>query len=265
MSLAYPDIDPIIISFGPLAVSWYSLSYVCGILLGWVYIRHLNDKYKSGVQVKIIDDTISWAILGIVVGGRLGYVIFYGLEYYLHNPTEIFRTWHGGMSFHGGLIGMICATYLMSKYKKIPFWPIMDLIACAAPIGLFLGRIANFIGRGLYGRVTDVPWAMIFPDGGPYPRHPSQLYESFFEGLVLFVLLFFFYKRFYKKPAFVSGLFLIFYGCFRFIIEFFRQPDEHMGFIFDIITMGQLLSIPMVVMGIILILYTCKRSSYGNK
>lgn len=253
MTINYPNIDPVIISLGPLSINWYSLSYVFGIVLGWQYIRYLSKSFGKSLPNKVIDDAISWAILGVVIGGRLGYVFFYGFEHYISNPLEIIKTWTGGMSFHGGLLGMITAIYIMCKLRKINFLEFMDLIACAAPIGLFLGRIANFINGGLYGRVTDMPWGVVFPYAGAQPRHPSQLYEAFFEGFVLFIILFFSYRKHHNKRGLASGLFLMMYGIFRASIEMFRAPDQHIGFIYNYFTLGQILCVPMIIIGFIIV------------
>jgi phosphatidylglycerol:prolipoprotein diacylglycerol transferase len=256
MAIPFPDIDPVLVSFGPLAVSWYSLSYVAGIILAIEYIKYLNRKLGHPLDKKFFDDLITWSILGIVIGGRLGYVFIYAPSYYLSNPSEIIKTWNGGMSFHGGLVGLITATYLLSRKYKANFLLLTDLIASAAPIGLFLGRIANFINGELYGRTTDAPWGVIFPNAGPLPRHPSQIYESLTEGLILFIImsLLFHYTKFKEKHGALFGVFLIGYSIFRTLIENFREPDSHIGFLFKSITMGQTLSLPMLILGGYLIL-----------
>ena len=260
--LNFPDIDPVIISFGPLAVSWYSLSYVVGIIIGWFYVLRLVGLGTSAnINKQHIDDFVTWVIIGIIIGGRLGYVLFYDPLKYLADPVEIFKTYMGGMSFHGGLIGYIAASFLFARREKISFLGITDLSAAAAPIPLFLGRIANFINAELYGRVTDVPWAIIFPGSDYMPRHPSQLYESALEGFVLFWILFVaaFKFRGLSRPGLLSGLFLVFYTIFRTIVEFFREPDVQIGFFFKMFTMGQLLSMPMLLLGVFLIYYSIKR------
>lgn len=258
MTIAFPDIDPIIFQVGILKISWYSLSYVVGILLSWWYIKSLNQ-----FSAKIIDDLITYIIIGIIVGGRLGYVLFYDLNYNLEHPSNIIKTWNGGMSFHGGLIGVIIATWIFAKIHGISFLAIMDLCAIAAPIGLFFGRIANFINAELYGRVTDVPWAVIFPEERA-PRHPSQLYESALEGALLFIIMYFAVRRTnaIKYKGMLSGIFLLLYALFREFIENYREPDAHLGFIFAHITMGQLLSAPMIIAGISLILFAKSKKSY---
>ncbi len=213
-------------------------------------------KHPPEVASKIdIDDFLTWAVLGVILGGRLGYVLFYKFGYYMDNPLEIFMVWHGGMSFHGGLLGVIVAGFLFVRKRGLRILPFADIVVCAAPIGLFLGRIANFINGELFGRVTDVPWGVIFPRGGPYPRHPSQLYESLLEGLVLFALLHFLWrwKAVRNRPGILSGVFLVGYSVARMTAELFRQPDSYIGFLLGGTTMGQWLSSPMLAVGLILI------------
>lgn len=262
MTIIFPNIDPVILSIPgtPLKITWYSLSYVCGILFSWWYVKYLNRKNTTNpIEPKLIDDLITYLILGIVIGGRLGYVLFYDLDANIADPINVFRTYDGGMSFHGGLLGVIVAAFIFCKMNKIKFLQIMDLIACATPIGLFLGRIANFINAELFGRYSDVPWGVIFP-GQTQARHPSQLYESFLEGIVIFAILYFLYKKIYYLRGMASGLFLLLYALFRTIVENYRQPDEHLGFIIEQITMGQLLSAPMVIIGLFLIFYSIKHN-----
>lgn len=268
MAINFPYIDPIIYNLGEtgLKVTWYSLSYVAGILLSFYYINYLNKKgsLQPPLPFKTIDNLMTWVILGIVIGGRLGYVIFYELEYNLANPSNILKTWQGGMSFHGGLLGVIIATYIYCRLNKIYFLRIMDLFACATPIGLFLGRIANFINAELVGRKTEVPWAVIFP-GETIARHPSQLYEAFTEGLLLFILMFIIFSKSKTQnyQGRLSGIFLLSYALFRSLIENYRQPDTHIGFIGNF-TMGQLLSVPMIIFGIIFISYSFKYKNASN-
>lgn len=252
--LVYPKIDPIIFSVGPLDIRWYSLAYLVGIVLGCFYVDWLNKRDPQVKNIKAIDNLLTWAILGIIVGGRLGYVFFYNLEYFLSRPEEIFMVWHGGMSFHGGMIGFIVSIYLFCNLKKYKFLTVMDLCAAAAPIGLFFGRIANFINGELYGRVSDAPWAMIFPEGGDLPRHPSQIYQALTEGLLLFLILFCVarFTNAKKHHGLISALFLIFYGSMRFMIENFREPDRQLGYIFSYLTMGQILCLPMIILGLII-------------
>ncbi len=250
--LAYPAIDPVLVEVGPLQIRWYSLAYVAGILMGWWYIGWLDRKKPHALTQPLYDAIFIWAVIGVVAGGRLGYVFFYKFLYYAFNPIEIFYIWQGGMSFHGGMLGMIFATYLCCRQHKVSFWPVMDLAACAAPMGLFFGRIANFINGELYGRVTDSPLGMVFPHSGDgLPRHPSQLYEAVLEGLVLFLILLFFAKKTDAryKPRMLSGIFLLGYGAARFVVEYFREPDAHLGFIVSHFSMGQLLCLPMIFYG----------------
>ncbi|WP_341793444.1 MULTISPECIES: prolipoprotein diacylglyceryl transferase [unclassified Rickettsia] len=253
--MVFPNIDPIIFSIGPLAVSWYSLSYVTGILLGWRYASKIIEKFNLSITKKNLEDFISWAIIGIIVGGRIGYVLLYNPYKYLTNPIEILKTYEGGMSFHGGLIGLIISAYFFCKKHNINLLSLADIISSAAPIGLFFGRIANFINGELYGRVTSSSFGMIFPNSDLRPRHPSQLYEAFFEGLVLFLILacLVFKYQTIKRSGLTFGIYLVFYSIFRIIIETFREPDIQIGFIFDTLTMGQILSLPMLLLGIYLV------------
>ena len=256
--IPYPAIDPVLISFGPLAIRWYALAYVVGLLIGWRYcLRIAMQPPLIAAREKVrelVDDFLVWATLGVILGGRTGYVLFYRPEFYFSEPSEIVKLWHGGMSFHGGTLGVLVALYLFCRQRRINFLAFADIIACAVPIGLFFGRIANFINGELWGRVTDVPWAMVFPTGGPDPRHPSQLYEAGLEGIVLFLLLFGLRvagARF--RPGLISGAFLAGYGVARITGEFFRQPDANLGFLWGGATMGQLLSIPVLLLGLFLL------------
>ncbi|MFQ5619550.1 MAG: prolipoprotein diacylglyceryl transferase [Rhodospirillales bacterium] len=252
--IPYPSIDPILYQLGPLVIRWYALAYIGGLLLGWWYMRALAAQAPVAAERDDVDDFLVWATLGVVLGGRLGYVFFYKPGFYLDNPALIFAIWRGGMSFHGGLLGVIAAAALFARWRGIRFLPFADLIACIAPIGLFLGRLANFINGELFGRVSDVPWAMIFPRGGPYPRHPSQLYEAGMEGAVLFAVLFFLRRReaVRRRAGLLTGVFLAGYGIARTIAELFRQPDFHIGFLSGGTTMGQWLSAPMFAVGVYL-------------
>lgn len=254
--MTFPQIDPILFEIGPLAIRWYALAYVAGIFLGWWLLKRLSEKDTPPLlSEKALDDIMLYAICGIILGGRLGYVLFYNLDFYLEHPGEALKIWQGGMSFHGGLLGMIAAMAIFARRFKIRFLTLMDYIAVCAPIGLFFGRIANFINGELWGRVSDVWWAMVFPTGGPLPRHPSQLYEAALEGLLLFAILLLLATRtkIRHKPGFLSGVFLLGYGVARSFVEQFREPDEQLGFLWDIITMGQLLSLPMILGGLYLI------------
>ncbi|MBM3610641.1 MAG: prolipoprotein diacylglyceryl transferase [Alphaproteobacteria bacterium] len=260
--IPFPNFDQVIIPiYGPLALRWYSLAYMAGIVLGWLYTRHVLKEYpQKKLSLAHLDDVVSYLIMGVVLGGRLGYVFFYKPLYFLDHPLEILKVWEGGMSFHGGLIGSAVAFALYAWRKKIPFFLLSDVASTAAPIGLFFGRIANFINGEIFGRVTDVPWAVLFPLGGYLPRHPSQLYEAFLEGIVLFVVLRVVLARFdvLKHSGFLSGLFVAGYGVARFIVEFFREPDEFIGYLLGCFTWGQVLSLPLVLYGG----YLMKRSGF---
>lgn len=256
--LTYPQIDPVIFSVGPLQVRWYGLMYVLGFIASIILVKHQIKKFGFKELETHFENLNLVLIISLVLGGRLGYVLFYNLPYYLSHPGEIMATWRGGMSFHGALLGLIIGGVVFCRIKKLNFWRTADFYAVTIPIGLGLGRLGNFINGELYGRVTDVPWGMIFPGGGPLPRHPSQLYESFLEGLVLFLILWTLKEKQKPPSSWPSGtmiaLFLIFYGIFRIMVELFREPDTQLGFIFLHVTMGQLLSGLMIVAGIILLL-----------
>lgn len=251
-----PHINPNIIQIGIFQIRWYSLAYILGIILGWLTILYFNKKDKIFDKTKFSDDFFVYAILGMIIGGRLGYVLFYNFSYYLSNPLEIFAVWRGGMSFHGGLLGCTVSAYLITKKYNVDLLKFADLCSVAAPIGLFLGRIANFVNMELYGKTTEVPWGIVFPNAGDLPRHPSQLYEAFLEGAVLFVLLFCLanFTKIRKKKGCLTGLFFIFYSLSRIFIEFFREPDIQVGYIFNSVTMGQILSVPILIFGIYLLL-----------
>lgn len=257
MSLTYPQIDPIAVHIGPLQIHWYALSYIAGFLLGWAWAAFLTKKYPAGTRPNADDigDFLSWVILGILLGGRLGYVVFYNLPYYMENLAEIPQVWDGGMSFHGGVIGVVTTLLIYAKIKKINVFRLADMASCAAPIGFFLGRIANFVNGELFGRVTDAPWGMVFPRGGDQPRHPSQLYEAALEGVLLFIILAVLvqFKSVRERPGLLSVVFLVGYATFRFIVEFAREPDAQLGFIVADLSMGQLLSSLMVIGGLVLL------------
>ena len=244
------NFDPVAFNFLSLEIKWYSIAYILGIVLGWIYCKKKLIKDKK--ILNLFDDLIAYIIFGIIIGGRIGYVLFYNFKYYLENVSEIFMIWNGGMSFHGGLIGMIISIYFFSLKYKIPFLYLSDLVSVVAPIGLFLGRISNFINTELYGRITDFPIAIIYPLIDNNPRHPSQLYEAFFEGIILFIILLFYFSKKSKKYIIgnISGLFFIFYSIFRFLIEYLREPDYHIGLVFYYFSMGQLLCIPFFLAGI---------------
>jgi phosphatidylglycerol---prolipoprotein diacylglyceryl transferase len=253
------NFDPVAFQIFSLEVRWYSLAYIMGILLGWIYCK--KKIIKDQHIMNLFDDFITYLIIGIILGGRLGYVLFYNLKYYLANPIEILMVWNGGMSFHGGLIGVVIVTQLFSNKHKLNKFIFLDFIALSAPIGIFFGRIANYINSELYGRAADLPWSVKFILVDNIKRHPSQLYEALFEGVILFfILLFFFKKDYLKKPGLISGLFLIFYSFFRFMIEFFRFPDPQVGYLILNLTMGQLISAVFLILGVTLFFY--KKNEY---
>jgi phosphatidylglycerol:prolipoprotein diacylglycerol transferase len=265
-------IDPVLIEFGPLAIRWYALAYIAGILLAWRYmivtVRNSPLWNKTAHPTATdIDDFVMWATLGIVLGGRLGYVLFYNLPYYLANPADILAVWEGGMAFHGGLLGMIVVLIIYSRARGLSGWTMFDLAAIAAPIGLFFGRIANFINSELWGRPTDVAWAVVFPTGGPEPRHPSQLYEAALEGALLFFVLRLLSHRFklLQKPGVLAGSFAIGYGLARTFVEFYRVPDAHIGYLAGFFTMGMLLSLPMVLIGVVVVIWALKRNTENKE
>ena len=245
------NFDPIAFNFFSLEIRWYSLSYIFGIIFAWIYCKKILIKDKK--ILVLFDDLITYLIIGVILGGRFGYIIFYNLEYYLNNLFEIFMIWEGGMSFHGGLIGIIIATYIFSKINKINTFSFLDLISMSAPIGIFLGRIANFINSELYGRETDLFWSVKFIKIDEISRHPSQIYEAIFEGIILFLLLNYLFKKYlYRSSGLISALFLIFYSVFRFFIEFTREPDVQIGYILYNLTLGQILSFVFLIFGLFL-------------
>ncbi len=256
--IPYPDIRPYIVRIGPLEVRWYGLMYLLGFLASYLLVNRQIRRRRLGIERKVVDDLYFYLILGLIVGARLGYVLFYNLSEYLRNPLEVFALWHGGMSFHGGLTGAILAGVWVCRRKGLDFWLFSDLVIVTAPIGLGLGRIGNFINGELYGRVTDLPWGMVFPGGGDLPRHPSQLYEAFFEGLVLFTVLWLLKERVSMRGG-MTALFLLLYGVMRFLIEFFREPDPQLGFVLAFLTMGQVLSLGMIAAGASLLLFLYRR------
>ncbi len=256
--MPFPDIDPVLFHIGPLAIRWYGLAYVVGILLGWRYVVALISAPVWGTitppERRRIDDLATWIILGVLIGGRLGYVLFYQPAVLIYDPFKLFAIWEGGMSFHGGCLGVILAAFLFARRHGLLPLVVGDSIAPAIPIGLFFGRIANFINGELWGRTTDVPWGVVFPGAGFLPRHPSQLYEAALEGVVLFIMLRLLthHTQALSKPGFVSGALIAGYGIMRFGVEFFREPDAHIGFLFGYFTMGMLLSMPMIIIGALL-------------
>ncbi|WP_341702748.1 prolipoprotein diacylglyceryl transferase [Ferrovibrio sp.] len=262
--MTFPVIDPVIFAIGPFAVRWYALAYIVGLVAGWRMAMRIAGRPESSVLPAQVDGFLLWATLGVVLGGRIGYVLFYNLGYYIENPLQIFAVWHGGMSFHGGILGVTLAMLAYCRLQAIPFLAFTDIIACVAPVGLFFGRIANFINGELWGRVAhDVPWAMVFPGdaAGPLPRHPSQLYQAGMEGLALFLLLNLlrWNTRMIDRPGMLSGVFVAGYGVARIIGELFRQPDAQIGYLIGGTTMGQWLSLPMVLLGLGVVWWTARR------
>ncbi|TMV02987.1 prolipoprotein diacylglyceryl transferase [Brucella haematophila] len=258
-ALAFPNIDPVIFSIGPLAVHWYGLGYVVGIMFAWWYGKKLLRSHRlwahnqPPMAPEALDDFVIWAALGVVLGGRIGYVLFYNFSYYISNPIAIPAVWDGGMSFHGGILGTTIAMILFARSRGIKVWSMFDVVAAGVPVGLGVVRVANFINSELWGRVSDAPWAVYFPNGGPLPRHPSQLYEAFLEGFVLFFVLFLlvWVGRKLKKPGFIAGAFVTGYGLSRIAVEFFREPDAQLGYLVGgWLTMGMVLSVPMVLIGL---------------
>jgi phosphatidylglycerol:prolipoprotein diacylglycerol transferase len=250
--IPFPMIDPVAVAIGPIAIRWYALAYIAGLIIGWRYALWIARQRPSLVPPDAVDEFLTWATLGVVIGGRLGHVLFYQPGYYLANPSEIVMVWHGGMAFHGGALGVVVALFLFAFKKHLDVRALGDIVCAAVPIGLFFGRIANFVNGELWGRPTNVPWAMIFPRADGLPRHPSQLYEAGLEGLVLFVVLFFLIRnpRIRARPGLVSGVFLVGYALARSAMEFFREPDDYLGFLVFGATMGQLLSLPMLLVGV---------------
>ena len=259
--LEFPNINPVAIDLGFIQIRWYAISYIAGILLSWVLILNIIKFKNLKVDNKVISELISNSMIGIIIGGRLGYVIFYNPDYYLNNLLEIFKLWNGGMSFHGGFIGVVFAVIYSSKISKTPILILADLIAIVAPIGIFFGRLANFINGELYGRITNHSFGMIFPNAGNSPRHPSQLYEAFFEGFLLFIIMLLFIKftNILNKKGLITALFLSCYGSFRFMIEFFREPDSNIGLLYFNFSMGQLLSLPMILVGLYFIIFIARK------
>ena len=255
MIFIQPSIDPILISLGFLDIRWYSLSYIFTFIFGSILIKKLNKKSLNNLSDIQIDKFFVWAVLGVIIGGRVGYVLFYQLQLFFLDPLYIFQIWKGGMSFHGGLIGMIFAIYIFAKQNNLSFFYLSDLVSIVAPIGLFLGRISNFINTELYGRITDFPFAIIYPLIDNNPRHPSQLYEAFFEGVVLFIILYLIFIKNSKKytTGIISAYFLILYSIFRFLIEFLREPDSHLGLFLNYFSLGQILCIPILFAGILIL------------
>jgi phosphatidylglycerol:prolipoprotein diacylglycerol transferase len=265
LAIPFPAFNPIAVSIGPFAIRWYALAYIGGILLGWVYARAIlkSERAWGGpapISLGDFDDFVLWITLGIILGGRIGYVLFYNLPFFIEHPLQIFELWTGGMSFHGGFLGCVIAVILFAHNRGLPIMSLGDIICTVEPIGQFLGRIANFINGELWGRPTDVPWAMVFPGAGPLPRHPSQLYQAGLEGLLVFIVLALM-VRFgaLKRPGLIVGAFAVLYGCTRIIGEFFREPDAQLGFLWGGLTMGMLLSLPLIAAGVLIVLWAMRR------
>ncbi len=256
----YPVIDPVAISLGPIKVHWYGLMYLLGFAAVYVLGRQRAGLPGSPIKPEAIEDLVTYGALGVILGGRLGYVLFYNFSEFLKDPLMLVKIWEGGMSFHGGLLGVFAAMWFLAKKQHCTLLQLTDVIAPIAPIGLGAGRIGNFINSELWGRPADVPWAMVFPNGGPLARHPSQLYQAFLEGLVLFVILWWYSSK--PRPAMAcTGLAILLYGCFRFLVEFFRMPDAHLGFVaLEWVTMGQLLSLPMVIGGGLMLYFAYRKA-----
>lgn len=257
--LTYPDINPVAISLGPLKVHWYGIMYLVSFAGGWWLGRIRAARSTTGWTTAQVDDIVFYIAMGVVLGGRIGYTLFYNLPAFFDNPLVLFRVWEGGMSFHGGLLGVLFAMWLFNRKYSHGYWNTVDFVAPLFPVGLAAGRIGNFINGELWGRVSDVPWAMVFPNAGPLPRHPSMLYEFLLEGPVLFVILWWFSSK-YRPTMAVSGLFALCYGIFRFLVEFVRMPDAHIGYLaFGWVTMGQLLSLPLILVGAGMLLYAYRK------
>ncbi len=260
----FSQIDPVAFSLGPLSVRWYGLMYLFGFAFAMWLAGRRADAPNSGWTRNEVSDLLFYGFLGVILGGRIGYVLFYNFDLFLADPTYLFKIWTGGMSFHGGLIGVITAMIWFAHKTKRHFFTVADFVAPLIPFGLGVGRIGNFMNGELWGRVTDVPWAIIFPEAGPEPRHPSQLYQFALEGVVLFIILNLFWRKNPPRGA-ISGMFLLFYGLFRFLVEFVRQPDSQLGLYFQEISMGQILSTPMIIIGALMIRVAYKRPQlFGN-
>ncbi|TXJ27804.1 MAG: prolipoprotein diacylglyceryl transferase [Afipia sp.] len=267
LTIAFPVFDPVAIAIGPIAIRWYALAYIGGIVLGWLYARRIirSEKLWGGTPpftVTDFDDFILWVTLGIILGGRTGYVLFYNLSFFAQHPAEIFKLWTGGMSFHGGFMGCVIAVLLFGWKRNISVLSLGDVTCAVGPIGLLLGRLANFINSELWGRHADasVPWRMVFPNGGPLPRHPSQLYEAGLEGIVLFIVLALLIRGgALKRPGLIIGAFAALYGVARITSEFFREPDPQLGFLWGGLTMGMILSVPMIIAGLAFIAAAWRR------
>jgi phosphatidylglycerol:prolipoprotein diacylglycerol transferase len=266
--LMFPQFDPVFVHLGPLAIRWYALAYIAGIVIGLQFLRRLVVLPPKASSVAQAEDFLTWVTLGVVLGGRLGYVLFYQPSFYLTHPLAIIQVWHGGMSFHGGCLGVILALALFTWHNRLNFLAFSDRAVVCVPIGLGFGRLANFINGELWGRVADadLPWAMIFPGAGPLPRHPSEIYEALTEGLLLFTIMFLASRKLSlrERAGFLSGLFLAGYACARIFCECFREPDAFLGYLMSGITMGQVLSVPMLLAGIALMVFAWKKPPYAG-
>ena len=271
LALPFPALDPVLIQVGPFAIRWYALAYIAGLLIGWRIARALVSRPApwggtAPMKPVDVDDYLFWATLGVILGGRLGYVLFYNLPYFLEYPAEILMVWKGGMSFHGGLAGTLVALVLFARSRAIPVTALLDVSGVVAPVGLLFGRIANFINSELWGRPADVPWAVVFPTGGPVPRHPSQLYEAALEGLLLFVVMLIAVRLgALRRPGLAGGIFAIGYGLGRIVAEFFREPDPQLGYFAFGTTMGMLLSVPLVLAGLALVLHALRPGARASR
>lgn len=257
LALPFPAIDPVAIQLGPLVVRWYALAYVAGIIIGWRYGLALCRRRPALLAPAQLEEAVTWIVVGIILGGRLGYVLFYNPAYYLENPAQVLFLWRGGMAFHGGLAGVLLALLLLARRRGISYFRLTDVVGGCVPFGLFFGRLANFVNGELFGRVSEVPWAMVFPQGGPLPRHPSQLYEAALEGVVLWLVLALMERAGLRaRVGLLSGVFMTGYGLARIAVEPFREPDAQIGFLLGGVTMGQLLSLPVLAIGVILIVWS---------
>jgi len=258
-AIAFPAIDPVVVQFGPFVVRWYALAYVAGIIIGWRYGLMLCRRRPALLAPERLEEAVTWIVIGIILGGRLGYVLFYNPAYYLENPVQALFVWRGGMSFHGGLTGVLLALLLLARRRGISYFRLTDVVGICVPFGLLFGRLANFVNGELFGRVSEVPWAMVFPHGGPLPRHPSQLYEAMLEGVVLFLVLTLMERAGLRaRVGLLSGVFMTGYGLARIAVEPFREPDAHIGYLLGGVTMGQLLSLPVLAIGVILIVWSLR-------
>ena len=265
------NFDPVLIDLGFFQIRWYSIAYILGIVIGWMYaikiikLSTINKFNFNQVKSSHFEDLVIYLVIGIILGGRLGYVLFYNFEYYVENFSEIFKLWEGGMSFHGGLLGVIASIIFFSKKTKTNFFKFADIVSCVAPIGIFFGRIANFVNGELYGKISTLPWAVIFPEGGSVARHPSQIYEAFLEGIILFLIINYFAlkKQLLFKTSYISGLFLISYSILRILSEIFREPDIHLGLFFNYFSLGTLLSMITLVAGMVIII-SSKKNEQNN-